>query len=625
MNKISLLFFIFVSLSIVAQKTDFDTRPTNIIPVDLGNNANVVLNKSLTCSNSPTQTVPLLSCADIGTASYNTNSITSTTNYSGAASTAPASSPTCWDGTEQYGDWTVYDLDSGVTSISVEVNSFGTISTTDVFWLTFYQGPDCSSLTQLSCDVILEKLSGSWFSSQIIIDGLDSTQNLWIYSSSDDLYNLDIDIRGMTTPVNEACATATSESTGCNVGAVGDTVWSGPSLTGVMCAGTNCNHILRLSDFYSDGWDNGAHVSVYYDGVFIASYSPTPGLASEDFVLTPGLNQYVEIVYTPGSPSTFDNENSYDVYDPAGTLIASDPDLSTYSTPEAAFYEQCTQTWYSNENTVYYSFTATAASATLEVQNVICNDGTTGEAQFGVWQNCADIGDYSGSSSFVGCAVGTGTLSMPTLTVGQTYILAVDGQSGDICKWDFVSTGIALPTELINLNAESLSGYNRVYWSTASETNSDYFLVEKSTDGYNFEPIGKVKAAGNSQDIIDYSFEDYDQRNETVYYRLKQVDMNGEFEYHGPRPLNYVGKDILTVSPNPVRNAGTINYAFKANVKYSISIVDISGRTVVEKTMSNANSSSSILLDTKGIEKGMYTVRVVDESGKIAQTNFLKQ
>ncbi len=520
---LTIVLLVFVITNATSQiSTDFKSRNTNVFkPANTNGSigAPASFEKSATCSNSSLGTIKMMDCSDIGTIAYNTASLIATIDYSAGVS-APSPYPACFSGFEVAGNWSVYDLEPGVETISVTVDfsSFAEGGSLYNLYMSFYQGPNCSSLTQVGCELVLTyDLLLGWIPIDPIITGLDPTQKLWAFTAADDAYLLDVELRGFAAPINYTCASAISTSTGCNAGAVGQTSWTGPSANSVVCAGG---------------------------------------------------------------------------------------------------------TWYSNENTVFYTFTATSANATLEIQNVVCNDGTNGEAQLAVWDACGNIGDYT--TGFLGCAVGAGTLSMPTLTIGNSYVIVADGQAGDACTWDFVSTGIALPTELIGLNAESLSGYNRVYWSTASEINSDYFIVEKSIDGYEFESIGTVKSAGNSQGIIDYSFDDYEQRNEQVYYRLKQVDLNGEFEYHGPKALNFKGQNELTVSPNPLRNAGVVNFPFKAKQPYRLELIDVSGRIVSSKEVYNESFSSTQIIETRLLEKGIYLLKIINQNNEVFQTRFLR-
>ena len=91
-----------------------------------------------------------------------------------------------------------------------------------------------------------------------------------------------------------------------------------------------------------------------------------------------------------------------------------------------------------------------------------------------------------------------------------------------------VNSSIALPIELISFNAKKHEDNVQIYWETASEINNDYFIVERSFDGVHFSPISRINGAGNSTHIINYSIEDQDYVNGINYYRLTQVDFNGD-------------------------------------------------------------------------------------------------
>lgn len=94
---------------------------------------------------------------------------------------------------------------------------------------------------------------------------------------------------------------------------------------------------------------------------------------------------------------------------------------------------------------------------------------------------------------------------------------------------------IALPVEMISFTGHSDDGLNILEWVTASEMNSDYFLVEKSTDGQDWNFIETLPAAGNSNQTIKYRYIDSDINDSEInYYRLIQYDRDGEFDIYGP-------------------------------------------------------------------------------------------
>ncbi len=89
----------------------------------------------------------------------------------------------------------------------------------------------------------------------------------------------------------------------------------------------------------------------------------------------------------------------------------------------------------------------------------------------------------------------------------------------------------ALPVELIDFTGQAVGEAVHLNWSTASERNSDYFLLERSTDSRTFEPLGQVPARGNSAIQVDYQYIDPSPRAGLNYYRLRQVDLDGSVNF----------------------------------------------------------------------------------------------
>jgi len=119
------------------------------------------------------------------------------------------------------------------------------------------------------------------------------------------------------------------------------------------------------------------------------------------------------------------------------------------------------------------------------------------------------------------------------------------------------TTSALLPVELISFKAQWSEDDGILTWVTASERNSDRFEVERSTDGIHFVKVGMVKSKGNSTEVLSYLFNDVDagQLNaDGLYYRLKQIDFDGEFEYSQIVYLDIDKKPIdakVIVFPNP--------------------------------------------------------------------------
>ena len=145
------------------------------------------------------------------------------------------------------------------------------------------------------------------------------------------------------------------------------------------------------------------------------------------------------------------------------------------------------------------------------------------------------------------------------LTAGEIYYLYVDGNGGAPSSFYIEvnsgaeDCGIVLPVELVKFYAENESGEGgcTIKWVTKSEINSDYFEIERSIDGENFEAIGKVRAAGNSSEVQQYSFADHSAYARS-YYRLRQVDIDGSVRYYGPVYChNQNFSEGFAIFPNP--------------------------------------------------------------------------
>jgi hypothetical protein len=91
-----------------------------------------------------------------------------------------------------------------------------------------------------------------------------------------------------------------------------------------------------------------------------------------------------------------------------------------------------------------------------------------------------------------------------------------------------------LPVEMLYFEGVGYETTNLLKWATASEQNSNYFSIERSVDGYDWREVGKKESAGNSNEIIEYTYVDPFTNNSVVYYRLQQYDFDGQYKTYGP-------------------------------------------------------------------------------------------
>jgi len=91
-----------------------------------------------------------------------------------------------------------------------------------------------------------------------------------------------------------------------------------------------------------------------------------------------------------------------------------------------------------------------------------------------------------------------------------------------------------LPVEMLYFEGIGYEKTNLLKWATSSEYNSNYFLIQRSIDGYEWRSVGQKESAGNSNGIIEYSYVDQFKNNLAVYYRLQQYDFDGQYKTYGP-------------------------------------------------------------------------------------------
>ncbi|MBP6573216.1 MAG: FG-GAP repeat protein [Flavobacteriales bacterium] len=179
-----------------------------------------------------------------------------------------------------------------------------------------------------------------------------------------------------------------------------------------------------------------------------------------------------------------------------------------------------------------------------------------------------------------------------------------------------------LPIELVDFSGHVEGAANRLYWTTATEASSAYFDVQRSTDGSIYTSIGSVNAAGNSQETINYSFDDMEPPQRLAYYRLRMVDLNGAMELSDAIAIDRTGSGML-VFPNPAQGSITLAYG-SIGEEATINVLDATGRVV--RTSVVAGNTISSNLDIDGLPSGHYTVSLVDGSGNIVdKAPFLKQ
>lgn len=236
---------------------------------------------------------------------------------------------------------------------------------------------------------------------------------------------------------------------------------------------------------------------------------------------------------------------------------------------------------------VWFSFVATTTSVPYSLTSVdlgymeillydVCSNGSSGLIQF----DC-------GSTPIDG--------SLGSLTIGETYWVAISSDDNNEGEFN-LCLSTSLPVELVNFYGYDDDEINVLEWETASESDNDYFVIERSESGYSWEPIGKVDGAGDSSIRLYYNFTDENPYPSYSYYRLKQVDFDGGHEY----------SDIISIE-----NKTGVFYTYTTEPKdgfiyfsgpYHYEFINILGEAV--------RFGKSDKVDTNGLAQGLYILKI---------------
>ena len=190
-------------------------------------------------------------------------------------------------------------------------------------------------------------------------------------------------------------------------------------------------------------------------------------------------------------------------------------------------------------------------------------------------------------------------------------------------KFFLIDPNVVLPVTLLTFNGNLNNNGILLNWKTSSEQGSKYFSIEKSPDGTNFTPIGKVAAAGTSSSVNNYNYTDR-QVNEYNYYRLKLVDMDGRFTYSS---IIFI-KDInvsqhIWVGNNPFHDIINIRIAKNPQQNVKVELMNENGAKVYFKEFGNTNQVS-VNVSGMNLASGVYLLRTTVD-GKIYTNKLLKQ
>lgn len=182
---------------------------------------------------------------------------------------------------------------------------------------------------------------------------------------------------------------------------------------------------------------------------------------------------------------------------------------------------------------------------------------------------------------------------------------------------------LPLPIELISFKGRFLSKTEtEIQWSTATEINNSHFLLDRSYDGIEFEKVAKINGAGYSQNRIDYEYFDVLNREQDfVYYRIQQVDYNGEEEIYGPITVRRVEFSTFSFFPNPSSDYLIIETT-NSNPAMIVEIYDEKGMESIAESYTYESNRREIAIHH--LRSGVYFLVIHFKNGTTEKRSFMR-
>ncbi|MFM9943965.1 MAG: T9SS type A sorting domain-containing protein [Bacteroidia bacterium] len=217
------------------------------------------------------------------------------------------------------------------------------------------------------------------------------------------------------------------------------------------------------------------------------------------------------------------------------------------------------------------------------------------------WGNVGSLGSASGSNP---------------------YTFTYSNYTGTFSPFGINGNGGPLPVSLLYFDAKKINNLGNLLWATASETNNDFFIIEKSKDDRIYYSIGKITGTGNSQQIIKYEFVDSNLCGGINYYRLKQIDYDGKV-YSSAKTFiqNEFPQSEINIWPVPATNQITIEFK-NTNRFNNFVITDFLGLIVQKGEITPSNQSVNLSINLINLKSGQYYLLLKNNFGSYVVKSF---
>ncbi len=273
-----------------------------------------------------------------------------------------------------------------------------------------------------------------------------------------------------------------------------------------------------------------------------------------------------------------------------------------------------------NNNILWSHGSMSVASGNVEIEHSIVRGGFPGGTNIlnqNPFLSDPESGDFSLRINSPAIDSGNGNVAYDIMGVSRPQ-----GNGPDIGAYEYQG---ALPVEFLDFSANLKDQSVFIDWITGSEVNNDYFEVERSFDGKTWEIIGMVDGAGNSNQIHKYQYIDHHPDPGMNYYRLKQMDYNGQYEYSSIEKVNIDLNYEMRLYPNPTHDQLTLHIANEPDLESFIAVYNTVGVKLYETQIKN-NEQPTLQLNLESINihnPGQYHI-VLRIGNHVENLSFIK-
>lgn len=302
------------------------------------------------------------------------------------------------------------------------------------------------------------------------------------------------------------------------------------------------------------------------------------------------------------------------------TITCFDANLYSGTTADYEIYYKTGSFVGSESNAGAWTFLGGTTALTSGGNNVATNIPIPVNVYIASGQTCAFYvtNTFGGGTSYTdGSAANTILGSDANITirggVGKSYPYGLTFSFREFNGTAHYNLGTPLDVSLTSFDVTSTNRNVQLSWETATETNNDYFTLERSLDAVNWEKVQQIDGAGTSLETKQYSFEDKNIQSKMAYYRLSQTDFDGTQSNYSVRAVKIeetIPSSELAIGPNP--SSDYAHVMVMPDEKGNVTVCTLSGQQI---HVDYQESETGLILDVRNIDPGIYIVKVNENSG----------